>query len=88
MNLTGSGGRPRLALRSWFLAVACIVKESAATVQRGVAKLGPNRIGDFIYSRHDISCAMERGDSTECPGYVAKDAARIGINIVWYSLLQ
>ncbi|QDT18356.1 DUF4159 domain-containing protein [Gimesia chilikensis] len=41
-----------------------------------------------LYSRHDLSCAIEHGDRIACPGYVAEDAVKLGLNIVWYSLLQ
>lgn len=41
-----------------------------------------------IYSKYDISCALERQSSATCPGYVADDAVRIATNIVLYSLLQ
>ncbi|QDT24853.1 Prenyltransferase and squalene oxidase repeat protein [Gimesia panareensis] len=41
-----------------------------------------------LYSKHDLSCAIEYGDRIACPGYVAEDAVRLGLNIVWYSLLH
>lgn len=41
-----------------------------------------------IYSKYDISCALERQSSASCPGYVPEDAVRIATNIVLYSLLQ
>ncbi len=41
-----------------------------------------------VYSRYDISCALEKHDSLECWGYLRKDAARIGVNVVLYSLQQ
>ena len=41
-----------------------------------------------IFSHYDLSCALERHDSLECPGYTREDAARIGINVVLYSLQQ
>jgi len=41
-----------------------------------------------IFSPYDLSCALERHESLECPGYVREDAARIGINIVLYALHQ
>lgn len=41
-----------------------------------------------LYSPHDLSCAIEHGDRIACPGYVAEDAVRLGLNIVWYSLLH
>jgi Domain of unknown function (DUF4159)/Squalene-hopene cyclase C-terminal domain len=41
-----------------------------------------------IFSPYDLSCALERHESLECPGYIREDAARIGINIVLYGLHQ
>ena len=41
-----------------------------------------------IYSKYDISCALERQSSVACLGYVAEDATKIAINIVLYSILQ
>jgi hypothetical protein len=49
------------------------------------------RVGErygVIFSPYDLSCALERHDSPECPGYVREDAARIGLNVLLYSLLQ
>jgi hypothetical protein len=39
-----------------------------------------------IFSRYDLSCALEKQDSPECQGYLREDAARIGLNVVLYSL--
>src|SRR5262249_43225336 len=47
------------------------------------------KIGDdygVIFSPYDLSCALERHDSLECAGYTRVDAARIGLNVVLYSL--
>lgn len=41
-----------------------------------------------IYSKYDISCALERQSSIACSGYVEKDAMRIGINVLLYAMLQ
>jgi Domain of unknown function (DUF4159) len=41
-----------------------------------------------ILSPYDISCALERGASLECKGYVPADAARIGANVLLYALQQ
>lgn len=41
-----------------------------------------------IFSPFDISCALERHESIECPGYVREDAAKIGLNVVLYALEQ
>ncbi|MDO4551358.1 MAG: DUF4159 domain-containing protein [Planctomycetia bacterium] len=40
-----------------------------------------------IYSSLDISCALEK-HAGECMGYTAEDAAKIGINILLYTLQQ
>ncbi|MCR4412168.1 MAG: DUF4159 domain-containing protein [Thermoguttaceae bacterium] len=41
-----------------------------------------------VFSRYDLSCALEKQDSVECQGYTREDAARIGVNVVLYSLQQ
>jgi Domain of unknown function (DUF4159) len=41
-----------------------------------------------IYSKYDISCALERQASVACTGYLHEDAVRLAINIVLYSQLQ
>jgi hypothetical protein len=41
-----------------------------------------------IFSRYDLSCALEKQNSLECQGYVREDAARIGLNVVLYSLQE
>jgi len=41
-----------------------------------------------IFSQYDLSCALEKHDSLECRGYSREDAARIGLNVVLYSLQQ
>jgi len=41
-----------------------------------------------IFSRYDLSCALEKHDSLECQGYVREDAARIGMNVLLYALQQ
>ncbi len=49
------------------------------------------RFGDrygVIFSPYDLSCALEKHDSLECRGYVREDAARIGLNVLLYSLQQ
>jgi hypothetical protein len=39
-----------------------------------------------IYSKYDLSCSLEGQKSVKCPGYDSEDAAKIGVNIVLYSL--
>lgn len=41
-----------------------------------------------IYSKYDISCALERQASVACTGYVAEDAVKLAINVVLYAMLQ
>ena len=42
----------------------------------------------IIYSKYDISCAIERQASTACSGYIFEDATKLAVNIVLYALLQ
>ncbi|MAX39609.1 DUF4159 domain-containing protein [Gimesia sp.] len=42
----------------------------------------------ILYSPCDLSCAIEHGDKITCAGYTETDAIRLGLNIVWYSLLH
>ena len=39
-----------------------------------------------IYSPLDISCALEKHGAMDCYGYTAEDAAKIGINVLLYSM--
>ena len=41
-----------------------------------------------IFSPYDVSCALESHESLECEGYIRADAARIGLNVLVYSLQQ
>jgi hypothetical protein len=41
-----------------------------------------------IFSRYDISCALESHQAIGCRGYTREDAARIGLNVLIYSLNQ
>lgn len=41
-----------------------------------------------IYSRYDISCALEQQNTQSCAGYSRLDAARIAANMVIYALAQ
>lgn len=38
----------------------------------------------LVYSRYDISCALERQNATTCAGYLQDDAVRLAVNIVIY----
>ena len=41
-----------------------------------------------IYSKYDISCALERQNSGNCEGYLPEDAVKLGINVIRYAMLQ
>jgi hypothetical protein len=41
-----------------------------------------------VFSPLDMSCALESQQSLQCKGYTREDAAKIGINIVLYAMLQ
>lgn len=41
-----------------------------------------------IYSKYDISCALERQSTAACRGYIQSDAVKIGVNVVRHALLQ
>ena len=41
-----------------------------------------------IYSKYDLSCAIERQASVACAGYDHHDAVKIAVNVIRYALLQ
>jgi len=41
-----------------------------------------------VYSKYDLSCALERQATVTCAGYPTEDAAQIAANIVLYGLMQ
>lgn len=41
-----------------------------------------------IYSRYDISCALERQAAGNCEGYIPEDAVKLATNIILYTLLE
>ena len=62
-----------------------------ATIHIGPPDLKGVKLGDrwgVVFSPDDVSCALENVDSMECRGYKREDAARIGLNVVLYSLQQ
>lgn len=66
-----------------------------ATLETNVTKVEPFLEGikidgryAVIYSKYDISCAMERQSNVACSGYISEDAFRIAINVVRYTMLQ
>lgn len=42
----------------------------------------------IVYSKYDLSCALERQTTVSCSGYPTEDAAKIAVNIVLYGLYQ
>ena len=68
---------------------------SGGPIESTVHKVPPDlegvKLGDrwgVVFSPYDVSCALEKQNSLECHGYVREDAARIGLNVVLYSLQQ
>jgi hypothetical protein len=62
------------------------VEESiGAPVLEGI-KVGKKYV--VVYSKYDLSCALERQSTTACAGYPTEDAVKIGVNLVLYGLLQ
>lgn len=60
-------------------------------IREGEPYLEGLRIDDryvVIYSRYDLSCALQRQSSVACAGYLAKDAVRIAVNVILYAMLQ
>jgi hypothetical protein len=60
-----------------------------ATMRQVPPELEGIRLGGrwaVVFSPYDISCALEKHESLECQGYTRADAARIGLNVVLYSL--
>ncbi len=64
---------------------------TVSTVREGPPELEGIRFDDrwgVIFSPFDVSCALEKRQTMECRGYLPDDAARIGLNILLYSLHQ
>ena len=62
-----------------------------ATVHKVPPDLEGIKLGDHwgvVFSPFDLSCALEKRNSMACRGYTREDAARIGLNVVLYSLQQ
>jgi hypothetical protein len=60
-------------------------------VREGEPYLEGIQLGDryaVIFSPYDLSCALESHESLECEGYIRRDAARLGLNVLLYSLHQ
>ncbi len=41
-----------------------------------------------LYSKHDISCALERQATLSCEGYLPEDAVKLATNLVLYAMQQ
>ncbi len=41
-----------------------------------------------VFSPYDMSCALEQHEAVQCRGYTREDAARIGLNVLLYSITQ
>ncbi len=62
-----------------------------ANVKRVPPELEGIKFGDrwgVVFSPYDLSCALEQQNSMQCRGYTREDAARIGLNVILYSLQQ
>ncbi len=41
-----------------------------------------------VYSKYDISCALERQQTVACAGYLNEDAVKLAVNVVLYAMFQ
>jgi hypothetical protein len=41
-----------------------------------------------LYSKYDISCALERQATLSCEGYLPEDAVKLATNLVLYAMQQ
>jgi hypothetical protein len=63
----------------------------AGSIRKLEPELEGIRLGDrwaVVFSKLDLSCALEKHDSLECQGYTRDDAERIGLNVLLYTLHQ
>jgi hypothetical protein len=61
----------------------------ASALKKGPPELEGIKFGDrwgVIFSPYDLSCALEKQDSLACSGYIRDDAAKIGLNVILYSM--
>jgi len=59
--------------------------------EEGPPELEGIKIGEryvVLFSARDISCTLQNPDRADCPGYVAEDALRLGINAILYAIHQ
>jgi hypothetical protein len=64
------------------------VETGVKTVEPFLEGIAINNRYVVVYSKYDISCALERQSSVACTGYVHEDAVRIAVNILVYGLNQ
>jgi hypothetical protein len=62
-------------------------------IRRGPPELEGIKVGSdgryaVIFSKYDLSCALEKHESVECEGYIRTDAEKIAINVLYYALLK
>ena len=63
----------------------------AVRVRERPPQLEGVRINDrwaVLFSPLDLSCALESHEAIQCRGYTREDAARIGLNVLLYSVNQ
>ena len=67
--------------------------EAGQPIRSRVQKVAPELEGieiegrmAVIFSPYDISCALEQHEALQCRGYTREDAARIGLNVLMYTL--
>ena len=68
-------------------------REGLGSLRRGPPELEGIKVGSegryaVIFSKYDLSCALEKHDSVECEGYVRTDAEKVAINVLYYALLK
>ena len=66
-------------------------KGAVVDTRETFAEIEIGRLGDHVvvlFSPKDLSCALENQKSPQCEGYLIEDAAKIGINMILYALLQ
>jgi len=73
-------------------------RESATSPQKGTLETTVREVEPFlegllinerfvvVYSKYDISCAMERQAAVACTGYLHEDAVKIAVNVLVYGL--
>jgi hypothetical protein len=91
LSKTYGGSDLRVVSRHEPEAQAAGSRLEAAPSKKGPPELEGIKFGDrwgVVFSPYDLSCALEKQDSLECRGYVRDDAAKIGLNVILYSLQQ